>query len=120
MRSILITVALAAGISAVAAAQAPVYKIGDDGVKAPVLVQEVKPKYTEGAMRRQVQGTVEVDAIVLADGTVGDVSVRRSLDSELDEEAVKATKQWRFRPGTKDGKAVDVQVAIELTFTLKK
>jgi TonB family protein len=70
-------------------------------------------------MRRKVEGTVEVDAVILADGTVGDVSVKRSLDPDLDEEAVKATKQWRFRPGTKDGAPVAVQVFIELTFTLK-
>lgn len=120
MRRILIAVALAVGISAVAAAQAPAYKIGDDGVKAPVIVKEVKPKYTESAMRRQVQGTVELDAVVLTDGTVGDLSVKRSLDAELDEEAMAATRQWRFRPGTKNGEPVNVAVTIELTFTLKK
>ncbi len=118
MKSIL-TVALLAAVTTVAAyAQSP-YKATDDGVKAPVLTSEVKPKYTPGAMQRRVQGSVEVDAIVKADGTVGDVTVTKSLDPELDEQAVNATKQWRFRPGTKDGKAVDVQVQIELTFTLK-
>lgn len=53
------------------------------------------------------------------DGAVGDVAIKRSLDPDLDGEAVKATKQWRFRPGTKDGEPVAVQVMIELTFTLK-
>ena len=96
------------------------YKVGEDGVKAPKIIREVKPKYTEGAMNRNVQGTVEVDAVVLADGTVGDVTISRSLDAELDEEAIKATKQWRFSPGTKDGEPVNVRVSIELTFTLKK
>jgi protein TonB len=66
-----------------------------------------------------VQGNVQVDAVVLADGSVGDVTVTKSLDAELDEQAVNATKQWKFRPGTKDGKAVDVLVQIELTFTLR-
>jgi protein TonB len=47
--------------------------------------------------------------------------VSRSLDSTfgLDQEAIKAAKQWLFKPGTKDGKPVAVRVMIELTFMLK-
>lgn len=98
----------------------PVYKPGEDGVKVPVLVKEVKPSYTDAAKARGVQGTVELVAIVKADGTVDDdVRVSRSLDTDLDQQAIIATRQWTFKPGTKDGKAVDVQVNIELTFTLK-
>jgi protein TonB len=109
-------------VAAPAAEQArphPVYKVGDQGVKAPSILKEVKPKYTASAMRREVEGNVELEAVILADGTVGDVTVKRSLDPELDEEAVKAAKQWRFRPGTKDGEPVAVEVFIELTFRLK-
>jgi len=100
-------------------AQSQVYKPGKDGVKSPVLIKEVKPEYTEDAKSRGVQGRVEVSAVVKADGTVGDVTVTKSLDPDLDQQAVSATKQWRFRPGTKDDKPVDVEVSIELTFTLK-
>jgi protein TonB len=119
VRSILITVALVAGFAAMPGAQEPTHKVGEEGVKSPVLIREVKPKYTEGAMRRKVQGVVEVDAVILKDGTVGDVTVTRSLDEELDQEAIAATKQWRFRPATKDGEPVTVRVNIELTFTLR-
>lgn len=54
-------------------------------------------------------------------GDVGDVEVTRSLDKEygLDEEAVKAARQWKFEPGTKDGRAVPVQVTVEMTFALR-
>ena len=119
MKRILIAALLAAVALGPAAAQQRPYKTTDDGVKPPVLVKEVKPKYTQSAMDRQVQGIVEVEAVVLADGTVGDVTVKKSLDSELDEEAVKATREWRFRPGTKDARPADVLVNIELSFTLK-
>ena len=120
MRS-LITAALVVAVAAggVLAQSGPKYKVGENGVKSPVLIKEVKPRYTDSAKARQVQGTVEVAAVVLRDGTVGDVRVTRSLDEELDQQAIDATKQWRFRPGTKDGNAVDVEVQIELTFTLK-
>jgi TonB family protein len=65
--------------------------------------------------------TVVLEAVVLVDGTVGDVTVTRSLDTEtgLDAEAVMARKQWRWRPGTKNGEPVPVAVAVEMTFTLK-
>ena len=120
MKRILTIALLAAAVGLTAAAQkAAPYKVGEDGVKAPVLTREVKPKYTEDAMRRQVEGSVEVEAVVLADGTVGDVTLKKSLDPDLDQEAVKATKQWTFRPGTKHAKPVDVLVDIELMFTLR-
>ena len=101
----------------------PVYRPGPgDGVTLPTVLHEVKPKYTPEAMERKIQGSVWLDTVVLATGDVGDVVVTRSLDAEygLDQQAIAATKQWKFKPGTKDGKPVAVWVTIELTFTLKK
>jgi len=46
------------------------------------------------------------------------VTVTRGLDPVLDAEAVAAAKQWRFLPGTKDGKPVPVSITLELTFTI--
>jgi len=109
-----LSVALAGGGLA---AQDQVYEIGN-GVRSPVLIKEVKPKYTEAALRRKVQGVVELTAVILKDGNVGDTTVKRSLDEDLDQEAIKAVKQWQFKPGTKDGEPVNVQVFIELSFTL--
>ena len=120
MRTIFTAVALAAALVASAAAQSQTYKVGQDGVKAPVIIKEVRPQYTKDAMDRKVQGSVEMECVVRADGTVDDdVKVTKSLDPDLDQQAVIAVRQWRFRPGTKDGKPVDVQVNIELTFTLR-
>jgi TonB family protein len=84
-------------------------------------VFEKKPNYTPDAMRGRIQGTAWVAAVVLADGTVGEAHNVRSLDSAfgLDEEAIKAVKQWRFRPGTRFGKPVPVQVVIEVSFTMR-
>jgi periplasmic protein TonB len=92
-----------------------------NGVTLPIVVREIKPQYTAEAMRAKVQGTVLLECVVLPDGTVGPVEVVRSLDSSfgLDQEAVKAAKQWRFRPGMRQGEPVAVLVTIELTFTLR-
>lgn len=93
----------------------------DGSMELPRLVQEVKPRYTEDAMRERIQGGVWIEAEVLEDGTVGQILVVRSLDPVfgLDNEAVRAARAWRFQPATRAGKPVPVIVAIELTFTLK-
>ena len=72
-------------------------------------------------MRAKIQGTVILECVVMPDGTVGQTSILKSLDPVfgLDQEAIKAAKQWRFRPGRKQGQAVPVLVSIELTFTLR-
>jgi protein TonB len=94
-----------------------------DGATQPVLIREVKPHYTAQAMSAKLQGRVEMDAVVLADGSVDAASIRitRSLDSTfgLDQQAIIAVKQWRFRPGTFKGQPVAVRVGVELTFTLR-
>lgn len=97
-----------------------VYRRGS-GVTDPQVIREVKPQYTADAMRAKVQGSVYLECIVMPDGTVGDVKVTRSLDPTfgLDQEAIKAARQWRFVPGTLQGKPVAVVITIELTFTLR-
>jgi TonB family protein len=94
----------------------PIYKPGN-GVTPPRLLKDVKPQYTREAKDAKIQGIVYLDGVVETDGSVGDVVVTRSLDAGLDEEAIKAVKQWKYEPGTKDGKPVRVQVSFEMTFT---
>jgi TonB family protein len=97
-----------------------VYKPGND-VTLPSVIRQVRAQYTQEAMDAHIEGVVVLEAVVLADGNVGDVKVVKSLDTTygLDQQAVKALKQWLFKPGTKDGKAVAVQVDVEINFTLK-
>jgi periplasmic protein TonB len=92
-----------------------------NGVTWPRLVREVKPNYTPDAMRAQVEGLVELEILVLEDGTVGRVNVVRSLDSRfgLDQEAINAVRRWRFDPGRRLGKAVATRVGVELSFNLR-
>lgn len=116
---ILATAALVAVVSPSVLGQS-VYKAGP-GITLPSVVREVKPDYTVEAKRAGIRGSVFMSVVVEADGSVGAVEVTRSLDKEhgLDQEAVKAMKQWAFKPGTKDGKPVAVEVTVEMTFTLK-
>ena len=107
---------LIAGVSA----QGQVYKMGDLDTR-PAVTKEVKPDYTAEAKAERIQGSVWLKVVVKSDGTVGDVQVTRSLDTEhgLDNQAVTAMKQWEFTPGTKADKPVDSEVTVEMTFTLK-
>lgn len=91
------------------------------GVTLPTVLREVRPAYTADAMRAKVQGSVWLECIVMPDGSVGEVKVTRSLDPifGLDQEAIRAAKQWRFRPGMRQGEPVPVIITIELTFTLR-
>ncbi len=132
-RNLVATLGLAAAVVAIATAAAvtrfpigatliaqEVYKPGD-GVTLPQVIREVKPEYTAEAKAQKIQGSIWLRIVVLASGDVGDVEITRSLAEKygLDEQAVKAAKQWKFKPGMKDGKPVPVQVTLELTFTLK-
>jgi len=91
------------------------------GVTAPQLIKSARPNYPAEAMSAKVQGFVRLEAVVQPDGTVGEVRVRRSLDRKfgLDESAVKALKEFRFTPGTKDGVPVPVLVSSEIEFTTR-
>jgi len=92
-----------------------------NGVETPKLLKEVKPQYTAQAMRAKIQGTVLLECVVRPDGSVGDIRVKRSLDSSfgLDQEAIKAARQWQFAPGSRLGQPVPVLVTIEIAFTLR-
>jgi TonB family protein len=96
-----------------------VFDVGN-GVSEPQPIRTVDPDFTSEAMRNKVQGEVYIEAIVLANGTVGDTRIVRSLDTNygLDQMALKAAKAWLFRPGRKDGVAVPVRVTLILSFKL--
>jgi TonB family protein len=96
-----------------------VYKPGS-GVSLPAVITEVKPQYTSEARTARIEGVVELECVVLPDGTIGEVRVTRTLDPGLDAEAVKAVKQWRFKPGARDGRPVAVLVPIEMAFSLRR
>lgn len=96
-----------------------VYRVGN-GVTAPTLRSQVKPLYTSAAMQRKIQGTVVLEMIVGSDGVPYDVRVVRSLDAGgLDEEAIRAAKEWRFNPGRVGDTPVDVRVVLVIDFHLR-
>ena len=87
-------------------------------VTPPTVLSRTEPVYSEKAREAKLQGKVVLSAIVRKDGSLEVLRVVRGLGLGLDENAIKALKKWRFRPGRKDGKPVDVAVNIEVNFSL--
>ncbi|HET9741501.1 MAG TPA: energy transducer TonB [Terriglobales bacterium] len=87
-------------------------------ITAPTLTRKTEPDYPPELRKEKVQGTVTVAAIVDPKGHTKDVKVVKSLNPELDRQAVLAVRRWRFKPALKDGKPVAVQVSIAVDFRL--
>jgi protein TonB len=71
-------------------------------------------------MRAKIQGQVELEIVVLENGTVGEVRVTKSLDRTygLDQAAMDAARKWVFLPGKREGVAVATRVGLVLEFRL--
>ena len=93
------------------------YRVGG-GVTAPVVIHKVEPEYSEEARKAKYQGTVLLYIEVTPDGRADHMRVVRSLGLGLDEKAMEAVRQWKFKPGYKDGKPVTVAATIEVNFRL--
>jgi periplasmic protein TonB len=97
-------------------AQAPgVYKVGGD-VSAPVVIHSVDPEYTEAALKAKVSGSVLMTIYVDTHGNPSHIRVNRGLGQGLDQKAVEAVHQYKFKPATKDGKPVLVEISLEVNF----
>jgi TonB family protein len=106
------------GKSAPKTENSTVYEIGD-GVTPPKGIYMPDPEYSEKGRKKKISGTVLVAMVVMADGTVRDVTVTKSLELSLDQQAIAAVKTWRFQPATKDGEPVAVHVHAEVSFRIR-
>ncbi len=84
----------------------------------PVVISKVPAPYTEQARRGGIQGIVQLTLFVDEKGSPQDIRVKHSLDPGLDQEAIKALRLWRFKPGERDGHVVRVPVRVDVTFSL--
>lgn len=92
---------------------------GGQGVMMKYLAANIK--YPASAVKAKKQGRVIVAFVIQKDGSVTNARIVRSVDPELDAEAlriVKAMPNWT--PGTQDGKPVDVNYTIPVVFSLYK
>ena len=88
------------------------------GVSAPVPLYKVEPEYSEEARKAKFQGTVVLEIVIDEHGNPTNFKILNPLGLGLDEKAVEAVRQWRFRPATKNGKPVAVVARIDVSFRL--
>ena len=88
------------------------------GVSAPSVIYKRDPEYTEEARKAKLSGTVLLSVVVDTEGTARNIQVVRTLGLGLDQKAIDAVSQWRFKPGKKDGEPVNVRATIEVNFKL--
>jgi periplasmic protein TonB len=88
-------------------------------VSAPVLIHSVEAEFSDEARRAKYQGVCLVSLIVDAQGNPQNIRVVRALGMGLDEKAIEAIKQYKFKPAMKDGRnPVPVPITIEVDFRL--
>jgi protein TonB len=92
-------------------------RVGGD-VKAPIIVNRAQPDYTESARNAHIAGIVIVEAIIDRNGNVDEVKVVKGLPMGLADEAVKAVRKWKFKPGTRNGQAVATIFNLTVNFRL--
>jgi periplasmic protein TonB len=88
------------------------------GVSAPQLVHSVEPEFTETARQQNFQGAVSIKLIVDSQGNPQDVRLASHLGMGLDEKAIEAVRQYKFRPAMYQGHPVSVQIVVDVDFHL--
>jgi protein TonB len=96
---------------------AGVYRVGG-GVSAPQILFKVDPEYSEEARKAKYSGTVVLQLVVDPNGHGREIRVIHSLGLGLDEKAIEALNQWKFRPGLREGRPVAVMATVEVNFRL--
>jgi protein TonB len=111
-------VAVAPKKPAPVAAAAPVFVSEKEQSTPPTPISQPRPAYPSAAKAEGVEGTVVVQFLVTAQGTIGEVRVV-SGDSRLSSAVVEAVKRWRFQPGTFQGRPVPMWRSASFPFRLK-
>ena len=89
------------------------------GVAQGLLIRKVNPKYPNKARDKRVQGTVVLQAVISPSGDIGELEVL-SGDKLLVPSALKAVKQWKYRPYLLQGHPVEVHTQITVNYTLSQ
>ena len=87
-------------------------------VAAAEIIDKPRPAYTDEARRLNIEGEVLIEAVLEASGSIQVLRVLRGLGHGLDETAITAARQIRFRPALRDGVPVDFPAVVRISFQL--
>ena len=88
-------------------------------MRPPEKISAPQPQYSEIARKARIQGVVIVQAIIDKQGNVTNVKVLKGLPMGLEEAAVDAIKQWKFKPAMLNGRPVTVYYNLTVNFKLQ-
>src|SRR6476660_4159258 len=88
------------------------------GVTAGMKIHDVSPQYPQMAKIARVQGPVVLAAVIGKDGAIQNLRVVSTASPLLNQSALDAVKQWRYRPYILNGEPVEVDTTITVNFTL--
>jgi TonB family protein len=91
---------------------------GTDNVPVPKKKKHVQPTYPQEALAEGIRGIVILELVIDTEGRVVEIHTIRSIPG-LDEAAMTAARQWRYKPVKVDGKLVSVRLTVPITFALK-
>jgi len=89
------------------------------GTAVGFLIYKATPVYPVDAKAAHVQGTVVLKAVIGTDGTVKELTVVSGPDM-LQQAALDAVRQWRYKPYLLNGEPVEVRTTINIIFTLAR
>ena len=90
-----------------------------DGADAPVQITfKPKPDYTDEGRKQKVNGEVRLEVLFRSDGQIRVIRVLQGLGYGLDEKAVKAAEQIKFKPALHEGQPIDSMAQIHIIFEL--
>src|SRR5229473_713222 len=84
----------------------------------PEPLQKVDPKYPPTLISERVAGEVILYAVIRRDGSVDSIQLVRGIDEQLDANAINALRQWKFRPGAKQGIPIELEAIVHIPFRL--
>ena len=89
-----------------------------DDITPPRLAEVASPEYTAEAKKNKIEGSVTVAIVVDKKGDVVDAKVVKGLGYGLDENAIIAVKEWKYKPAQKDGEPIAVKMEVPVEFYL--
>lgn len=87
--------------------------------KMPEVIREAPVRYPQKAKAMGIEGTVVLSILIDAEGRVRDAKVIEGLISSLDDEALRAIKNYQFSPGKMEQKNVPVRIRYAVNFVLQ-
>ena len=95
------------------------FRAGTGGVGYPSCLYCPEPQYSEDARKAKWQGTVVLQVVINPDGHATNIQVVKGPGLGLEDKAIEAVKNWRFKPALgPNGKPVATLTPIEVTFRL--